>query len=140
MKRNKKYQLQLALSACLLMTVGNAVAEEAAEAPDTSNWVCKFCVVNYGWSGELDFGFLYANDPTPKFADYRGIDEDGFNLDLDGKGGYRGEEGHFFNFYTDNLAYDSRIIKVDGGKQGTYDLYANYQEIPRYMGHGTVTP
>jgi MtrB/PioB family decaheme-associated outer membrane protein len=140
MKRNKKYQLQLAMSACLLMSAGTAVAADSTEAPDTSNWVCKFCVVPYGWSGTLDFGFLYASDPTPKFADYRGIDEDGFNADFDGKGGYLGEQGHYFNFYTDNLAYDSRIVKVDGGKQGTYDLYANYQEIPRYLGHGTVTP
>ena len=140
MKRNKKYQLQLAMSACLLISAGTAIAADDSEAPDTSNWACKFCVVPYGWSGTLDFGFLYANDPTPKFADYRGIDKDGFNADFDGKGGYLGERGHYFNFYTDNLAYDSRIVKVDGGKQGTYDLYANYQEIPRYLGHGTVTP
>ena len=43
MKRNKKYTLQLALSACLAITAGNALAaEETTEAPDTSNWTCRF--------------------------------------------------------------------------------------------------
>ena len=91
MKRNKKYQLQLALSACLLMPAANAVlADEKAEAPDTSNWACKFCVVPYGWFGDLDFGVIYVDDPTPKFADYRGLIDDGASADLGGEGGYRG--------------------------------------------------
>ena len=141
MKRNKKYQLQLALSACLLMPVANlALAEEKAEAPDTSNWACKFCVVNYGWFGDLDFGMLYVSDPTPKFADYRGLIDDGAYADLGGVGGYRGEQGHYFDYYAKNLALDSRIVDLEAGKQGTYVFRANYQEIPRYLGHGTETP
>lgn len=141
MKRNSKYSLQLALSACLAVTAGNALAaEESAEAPDTSNWACKFCVVPYGWFGDLQFGALWVDDPTPKFADYRGLDDDGFYADLNGAGGWRGEGGYYFDYYARNVALDSRIVRVEGGKQGTYDLRAGYQEIPRYLGNGTVTP
>jgi MtrB/PioB family decaheme-associated outer membrane protein len=141
MKRNKKYQLQLALSACLLMPAANAVlAEEKAEAPDTSNWACKFCVVPYGWFGDLDVGVIYVDDPTPKFADYRGLIDDGAYADLGGEGGYRGEQGHYFDYYAKNLALDSRILTLDAGKQGTYDFRGIYQEIPRYLGHETFTP
>lgn len=141
MKRNKKYSLQLALSACLAMTAGNATAaEDQAEAPDTSNWVCKFCVVPYGWYGGVDFGLIYVDDPTPKFADYRGLIDDGVSLDLGGQGGYIGENGHYLDYYAANLGLDSRVVDVEAGKQGLYEFRGTYQEIPRYQGHGTVTP
>lgn len=141
MKRNKKYQLQLALSACLAMTAGNALAaEEQPEAPDTSNWVCKLCVVPYGWHGGAEFGLLYVDDPTPKFADYRGFDEDGVALDLGGQGRYIGENGHYLDYYARNLAHDSRVVDIEGGKQGFYEFRGGYKEIPRYQGHGTFTP
>ena len=82
MKRNKKYTLQLALSACLAISAGNALAaDEKAEAPDTSNWVCKFCVVPYGWYGDLKVSVLWVDDPTPKFADYRGLIDDDATTD-----------------------------------------------------------
>jgi MtrB/PioB family decaheme-associated outer membrane protein len=141
MKRNKKYQLQLALSACLLMPAANAaLADEKTEAPDTSNWACKFCKADYGWFGDMYFGLIYADDPTARFSDFRGIDEDGVDGDAGGQGGYRGEEGHFVDFYAANLVQDSRIVDIEAGKQGVYDMYAKYQEIPRYMGNDTVTP
>ena len=41
MKRRSKLQLLLALSACLLLPVSNSgLADEEADSPDTSNWVC----------------------------------------------------------------------------------------------------
>ena len=141
MKRNRKYRLQLALAACLAIPAGAALAADTTtDAPDTSNWVCKFCVVPYGWYGGADFGLVYVDDPTPKFADYRGLDDDGFTLDLGGEGGYRGENGHYVEYYAKNLALDSRILDAEAGKQGTYDFRGSYQEIPRYLGHGTMTP
>ena len=141
MKRNNKFRLQLALSACLAVTAGNALAaDDKAEAPDTSNWTCKFCVVPYGWYGDVKFGAIYVDDPTPKFADYRGLDEDGLTADLEGEGGYKGENGHYFDYYARSLFLDSRYLDVEGGKQGLYELRGAYQEIPRYLGHGTVTP
>ena len=74
MKRRSKLQLLLALSACLLLPVSNSgLADEEADSPDTSNWVCKLCPISGGWMGEWDLGLIYVDDPTPKFADYRGL-------------------------------------------------------------------
>ena len=79
MKRHSKYQLLAALSACVILPTGNpALADEPVETPDTSNWVCKFCPISGGWFGDWDLGLIYVDDPTPKFADYRGLDDDGF--------------------------------------------------------------
>ena len=46
MKRNRKYQLQLAIAACLMLPLSSPVLADEAAQPDTSNWVCKFCVVS----------------------------------------------------------------------------------------------
>ncbi|MBT8039080.1 MAG: MtrB/PioB family decaheme-associated outer membrane protein [Gammaproteobacteria bacterium] len=141
MKHKTNYSLRLAISACLAISAVNTLAaEEPAEAPDTSNWACKLCVVPYGWYGNLDFGLIYVDDPTPKFADYRGLIDDGITADLGGLGGWRASSGHFFEYYAANLPYDARKLEVEGGLQGSYDFRLNYQDIPRYQGHGTVTP
>jgi MtrB/PioB family decaheme-associated outer membrane protein len=140
MKRSK-HTLLAALIACLLVPLGNPVlADREAETPDTSNWVCKLCPISGGWIGEWDFGLIYVDDPTPKFADYRGLIDDGFYLEASGSTNYRAENGNYFDFYGRNLGLRSRALEMRGGKQGRYELRAHYSEIPRYLGHGTVTP
>jgi MtrB/PioB family decaheme-associated outer membrane protein len=141
MKRRSKHQLLVALSACLLLPVSNpGLADEPADTPDTSNWVCKLCPISGGWMSEWDLGLIYVDDPTPKFADYRGLIDEGGYLEASGESRYRNEKGHYFDFYGRNLGLDSRALEMRGGKQGTYELRADYRETPRYMGHGTVTP
>jgi len=141
MKLRSKHQLLVALIAGLLLPISNTgQADEPADAPDTSNWVCKLCPISGGWMGEWDLGLIYVDDPTPKFADYRGLIDDGGYLLANGDIRYRNEEGHYFDFYGRKLGLDSRALEMRGGKQGTYELRADYRETPRYMGHGTVTP
>jgi MtrB/PioB family decaheme-associated outer membrane protein len=141
MKRLSNHQFLIALNACLLLSMGSpALADEAADAPDTSKWVCKFCPISGGWFGDFDLGVIYVDDPTPKFADYRGMLDDDFYLEAGGDIGFRGENGHYFDFHGRNLGLDSRALEMRGGKQGTYELRADYSEIPRYLGYGTVTP
>lgn len=140
MKRKNMYPMQLALGACLALSfTGSALAEEAA-APDTSGWVCKFCVVPEGWFGELDFGLIYLDDWSPKFGDYRGFDDDGVFIGLGGDAAYRSEGGYYVDMMARDLGLDSRALDVRGGKQGGYEVELSYSEIPRYMGYGTVTP
>jgi len=116
------------------------LAGEPADAADTSNWVCKLCPISGGWFGEWNLGLIYVDDPTPKFADYRGLIDDGAYLEASGESNYRNAEGYYFDFYGRNLGLDSRALDMRGGKQGFYELRANYSEIPRYLGHGTRTP
>jgi MtrB/PioB family decaheme-associated outer membrane protein len=141
MKRRSKHQILVALSACMLLSIGSTgLADEPADAPDTSNWVCKFCPISGGWFGEWDLGLIYVDDPTPKFADYRGLIDDGAYLEAGGNSRYLNENGYYFDFYGQNLGLDSRALEMRGGKQGFYEFRANYSEIPRYLGYGTVTP
>lgn len=140
MKRSK-HTLLLAVSACMLLPLSYpGLADEAADTPDTSKWVCKLCPVSGGWMGDWNLGLIYVDDPTPKFADYRGLIDDGFYLEASGSTNYRADNGNFFDFYGRNLGLRSRDLEMRGGKQGSYELRAHYQQIPRYMGYGTVTP
>ncbi len=141
MKRISKNTLLVALSACILLPFSSALmAEEAADGPDKTKWVCKLCAISNGWFGDWELGLIYVDDPTPRFADYRGLSDDGIYFAGDGDTSYRNEQGYYFDFYGRNLGLSSRRLEMRGGKQGSYELRAKYQEIPRYLGNGTVTP
>ncbi len=141
MKRHIKNKLLVALSACILLPFSNpGLSDEAVDPPDKTKWVCKLCAISNGWFGDWELGLIYVNDPTPKFADYRGLDDDGFYLKADGYSRYLNAQGYYFDFYGHNLGLDSRRLDMRGGKQGRYELRAGYNEIPRYLGNGTVTP
>jgi len=141
MKHRSTHSLLATLAACLLPVLGGSLlAEEAATPPDTSKWVCKLCPISGGWMGEWDLGLIYVNDPTPRFADYRGLIDDGFYLEASGDSSYRDDSGYYFDFIGRNLGIRSRDLDMRGGMQGTWEVRAKYQEIPRYLGYGTVTP
>lgn len=140
MKRNRKYQLQLAVAACLMLPLSSPLLADEAADPDTSNWTCKFCVVSDGWFGDLEFGGTYLDDWSPKFGDYRGYDDDGFYLHLAGDASYRSEHGYYMDFYARDLGLESRALDMRGGKQGSYEWRASYSEIPRYMSYDAVSP
>jgi MtrB/PioB family decaheme-associated outer membrane protein len=140
MKSMSKYPMQMALGACLAVSLSSPLFAEDAELPDTSAWVCKFCVATYGWSGDIDVGAVGASNWSPKFGDYRGFDDDGVYLDLGGYGGYLNENGYYMDVAARNLGLDSRAVDARGGKQGAFEWRLDYSEIPRYMGYDTVTP
>ena len=122
MKRRTTYRLLLTLGASMMLPLGSpALADDGVEAPDTSAWVCKLCPVSSGWFGDWELGLLYADDSTAKFADYRGIDDDGFYLDINGQARYLDENGYFFDFYTSNLGLDSRELRFEHQEQGDAD-------------------
>jgi MtrB/PioB family decaheme-associated outer membrane protein len=141
MKHRSTHSLLAALGVCILPLLGNPVlADENAAPPDTSKWVCKLCPISGGWMGEWDLGLIYVDDPTPKFADYRGMLEHDWYLEASGDTSYRDDKGYYVDFIGRNLGLKSRDIDMRGGNQGTWEFRANYQEIPRYLGYGTVTP
>jgi MtrB/PioB family decaheme-associated outer membrane protein len=139
MKRSLKKNL-LALAVCMALPMGTpALAEDTPDGPDKSDWVCKLCMISSGWFGSWEFGLIYVDQPTPKFADWRGLDDDGY-IALSGDARFIGENGYYFDFYGRRLGLDSRSMELQGGKQGTYEYRAAYQEIPRYLGYSTTTP
>ena len=122
----------------LLMSAYSPMAQ--AQESDPKIYSCKQCVKYTGWRGYFDFGPGYVSDDSLRFGDYRGLQQEGYTVALDGEAHYRDLEGKYFDLYMSNLALDSREIDMRGGKQGRFEIRAGWQEIVKYRGYGTQTP
>ncbi len=76
------------------------LATEAEDAVDTSAWLCNFCGYPQGWFGTFQVGPGYASDASLKFADYRGIEDKGAFISIDGDIHYLDKEGKYFDLYA----------------------------------------
>ncbi len=110
------------------------------QAVDTSRWLCSLCNYPEGWYGTVDFGPGYVSDSSLKFGDYRGLEEKGFFLSVDGNAHYRDSNGRYYDLYARDLGIESRQLEMRGGRQGRYEVRLAYQEIPKYRGYGARTP
>ena len=112
----------------------------SSQDADPAIYKCRQCVKYTGWMGEIDFGFSYVNNDSLKFGDYRGLEEEGTYLELDGEMYYRSLDGNFADIYAENLAHESRILDVRAGNRGFYEVRFGWQERPKYRGFGAQTP
>jgi len=135
--RNFGFSVSALLPALLLSMPSPSVQ---AQETEPSIYSCKACVRYVGWRGTLDFGLGYVSEDSLKFGDYRGLEEEGFYVALDGDIHFRNLEGRYFDLYARDLGYDSRQLKMRGGNTGFYELRFGWQEIPKYRGYGTQTP
>jgi len=141
----KKFGFSItALLPVLLLSVQGQVAEaqEAQEVQEAepSIYSCKQCVKYTGWRGILDFGLGWVSTDSPRFGDYRGLDEKGLYAAVDGDVHYRDLKGLYIDIDVRDLGYDSRELDMRAGNQGSFEFRAGWQEIPRYLGYGTQTP
>lgn len=127
-----------ALLPVILLSANSAAV--AADDTEPSIYGCKACVKYTGWRGSIFFGGSYVDDSSYRFGDYRGLDEKGWYLALDGDVHFRDLKGYYFDLNARNLGYASREIDMRGGNQGFYEIRLGYQEIPRYRGYGAETP
>lgn len=134
-------KLGFSLTALLPLVLLSATGAQAQEqADDPAIYSCSQCVRYTGWSGTLDFGFNYLSDESLRFADYRGLDEDGIGLAVDGELHYRSLKGWYFDLYAVDSMLDNRQFDARGGKRDSFEFRVGWQNIPKYRGYGTQTP
>ena len=139
---NTNQQPATATSAVLLLTLllsTQLLATEPGDDVDTSAWLCDFCGYKQGWFGTLDIGPGYASDASLKFADYRGIEDKGAFISINGDVHYLDRDGRYFDLYARDLGIENRQLEMRGGRQGRYEIRLAYREIPKYRGFGTQT-
>jgi MtrB/PioB family decaheme-associated outer membrane protein len=92
----------------MLAVLSSALIAGVARAapPDTSEWTC------------------------PKFGDASGYDEEGGYLNVDGEGSYAGET-YQLDWYAEDLGLDSRVLEIEGGRQGSFGFHLGYRELPQ---------
>jgi MtrB/PioB family decaheme-associated outer membrane protein len=109
-------------------------------AADTSGWECKFCAFETGSSGYVDAGIGYLSQDSFKFGEYTGLTDKGAYFVGDALYGYRDKNGHYLDLDARNLGLESRSLDLQGGKQGKYELFLNYQELPHFISDSAMTP
>jgi MtrB/PioB family decaheme-associated outer membrane protein len=129
-------KLLICTAACLAGFT--ALAEDAL--PDTSKWACKWCEYNTGATYNLSGGFGYVSNDSYKFGQYTGLGTKGSFAIFDGEGKYRAEDGHNWELFARVLGSDRISAGASGGKQGSYDLYMDYDQFPNLIQDTARTP
>ncbi|MBL4659735.1 MAG: MtrB/PioB family decaheme-associated outer membrane protein [Alcanivoracaceae bacterium] len=126
----------------ILLSIVLAGLSSIASANDTdfSKWKCKLCPDYSGWTGDVAFGLGFVSEDDLRFADFRGQDEQGLYLAIDGRAHYQDADGYYFNLNSHNLGLDSRQLEINGGHQGKYEYRFGWSEISKYRGYGSQTP
>jgi MtrB/PioB family decaheme-associated outer membrane protein len=126
----------------LIILSAQAATVAAADntAVDTSQWACKFCAFEEGFSGTVDLGLGNVSDDSFKFGEYNGMNEKGGFLIAGAALRSRGENANYWNVDAANLGLDTRSLGVEGGKQGTYKVILKYDELPHYISDSAATP
>ena len=140
---NKNKSMYLLSVLPLLFTVNIHAADEqtiTGSSVDTSEWKCKFCPVDEGFSGEVELGLGNVSEDSFKFGEYNGLYEQGGFLLLNAETRYRGEDATYLDVSGTDLGLDTREVNIDGGVQGKYSLFLNYDEIPHYISDSAASP
>jgi MtrB/PioB family decaheme-associated outer membrane protein len=128
------------LSAASIVMAAEQGDSGSAPPVDISKWECKFCAFEAGHSGYVDAGAGYLSDDSFKFGEYTGLTDEGAYLIGDAQYRYRGKNAHYLDLDAQNLGLDSRWMQVEGGRQGKYELFLDYYELPHFISDSAVTP
>ncbi len=89
---------------------------------------------------EMELGIGYVSDDAYKFGRYNGLQKRGpfviGNIDIE----EFYEDGRFWNVHGTNLGLESRYLRMEGGKQGKYKLFFEYDELPNYKNNTVESP
>ena len=102
--------------------------------------------------GSVEGGAYRSTEDSYRFGDYTGLKDDAWyglaNVELHGRAPWQSEETWHFDLQGSNLALDSRFIALSGGIQGLFDVWFEWDQIPKYdddtaslvfLGRGTDT-
>ena len=121
------------------MEVQRAADQWQLPEPDTSRWRCRNCPFPEGWFGYYELGAGVVSDDSFRFGDYRGLEEEGFFPVVEGEARYRGEDGDYREIRAEELGLDSRSVRAEGGRQGRYGIWFEYDQLPHFVADDTRT-
>lgn len=137
--RRRLLLLVLGLSSPMYSAAETAESEIPVSV-DISGWVCKYCEFEQGYSGEIELGAGYISDDSFKFGEYNGLEQDGFYLIGNATVRYRDENAGYLDLRVRDIGLDSREVNIEGGRQGRYRLFLNYDEITHNISDSAMTP
>ena len=89
---------------------------------------------------DIELGIGYVSDDAYRFGRYNGLQEKGPFVIGDINLRYLEEDGRFWVVRGTNLGLDSRYLLLEGGKQGSYKFFLEYDELPNYKNNTVHSP
>lgn len=140
--RNSASMTAALLAVALGCATGASLRASEPVEPDNAasrGWTCSLCPEPQGATGNVDVGTVWVSDSAPKFGDYRGLEQQGAYLALDGQSRHRDGAGRFLDVQVRDLGIENRAVEARGGERGRYTVEFAYREIPKYRGFGAET-
>jgi len=89
---------------------------------------------NESW---IELGAWVNSDDSFKFGDYTGLEEKGVsllaNFDISRRAVWDSDDVRWWRAQGQNLGLDSRFARGDFGYQGLFNVWFEYEEIPKYQ-------
>ena len=135
----RKTSLLIIYLAASGLVSGPVFAEDEAVTEDTPPLVPEE-IISEPVYNEIELGIGYVSDDAYKFGRYNGLQTKGAFLlgNIDAEEFH--EDGHFWNIHGTNLGLESRYLRLEGGQQGSYKLFLEYDELPNYKNNTVKTP
>lgn len=113
----------------------------AQQLPDFEEWPCRFCPFpEKGVEGSVDGAALNVSEDSARFGDYTGLDEKGTYVNAGADVMYRAGGGYAVGLEARNLGLDSRELGLEVGRQGSWTVDLNWDELPRRLDDSVRTP
>ena len=135
-------QSQLAML-CLSLSICSIADTTQLEIPasvDTAKWECDYCAFERGFEGEIELGAGYVSEKSYKFGEYNGLYDEGAYAIGNAWMRYRDENAGYLDLKVRDLGLNNRSVEIEGGRQGSYSLHLNYDEISHYISDSGMTP
>ena len=150
MNKNKSLLLLCLITSGLTFNTLPVSAEEPGTTPETSepensesdelNPMFPPSKISNPILSEVELGVGYISDDSWRFGRYNGMKDEGAyvngNIDIT----EFWESVYFLNVKGRNLGLDSRYLEIEGGKQGAYEVFLEYDRIPSYKSNTVKSP
>ena len=133
------YSIQGVMLLAALAQLAPAMAEDT-NAGDDQAPVCKYCPDYAGHWGWLEGGVGYQHDDAYRFGRYTGLESKGALANGAGEFTYRAEDGAYVEGSAQDLGLESRHVQVEGGRQGTYSVQFEYDQLPNFREDSAYSP
>lgn len=121
------------------LVTGNAYAQDTPDPEDTAPVVPDAFISEPVYS-DIELGIGYVADDAYFFGRYNGLQTEGAYLvgDIDAR--RFSDDGGFWVVRGTNLGLESRYLRLEGGKQGRYKFFLEWDELPNYRNNTGQTP
>jgi MtrB/PioB family decaheme-associated outer membrane protein len=116
------------------------VAAEDVSLTEEGELLVPVAFVSEPVLNKIELGIGYVSDDAYKFGRYNGLQSQGPYAIANIKAREFYEDGRFWSIRGIDLGLESRYLRLEGGTQGTYKLFLQYDEIPNYKNNTVATP